>query len=553
MLFGEVEFDDPGEIPDLPAAFVNPLPPVTGAPDAPPDAPPPPSRVALSVYRPVFGAKPKIVFPDVPTYGDLTSGIPFPTMRDIVLPPPPDVDFGIPFTGTKPVFLGTPPDAADFDYTEQAYDPLLVSEIKTAIQSMLAGTTGLPRVVEELLWARQAEREAEQAAAAVQDALSEFSTRGFTLPSGPLQSKLMQVRQNSQNQKNTLGRDVMIRVHEVLVDQFKFGVAQGIALENTWIQLYSDIQNRRLQAAQVGVNIAISVYNALVAQYQAQAEVYKTEAQVHAALIQAELSKLQAYGEQLRALQLIGQLNQQDVEIYRARLGAIETNVRLYVAEIEAYTALTNGEKLKLDVFRTEIDVEQAKLSSSAQEIQIFNGQLQGDELVQRSYQIRAQTYLGNIQAWKTKYEAQIERQRGEIAVLEAETARYVGRIQGITAKVNYQTAKGQAIIADNTAKVQKYEADSRWTGSYNSALAEKIKMLNDANAQNTQIALKNGEINAQNGFAIGQLQEQAIAQSTQVMAQMASSFASSVNMNASVSDSANFSGSCNYSTSQVM
>jgi hypothetical protein len=47
--------------------------------------------------------------------------------------------------------------------------------------------------------------------------------------------------------------------------------------------------------------VAISVYNALVAQYQAQAEVYKVEAEVYATRIQAELAKLQAYGEELRA------------------------------------------------------------------------------------------------------------------------------------------------------------------------------------------------------------------------------------------------------------
>jgi hypothetical protein len=552
VVFDIVDLGTDFVIPDIGAVSITPVPLPTDAPPTPPDAPTPNIPNAPSAYHPTFGPAYTPIFGPVPTYEDLTSGIPFPTPRPITLPAPPDVNFGIPFTATPPVFDAEPPDAADFDYTEQAYDPLLVSEIKTAIQSMLAGTSGLPRVVEDMLFARQAEREGEQADIAVQQARDDTATLGFTMPTGPLQSKLMQVRQKSQLQKNTFGRDVMIRVHEVLVDQFKFGVAQGIALENVWIGLYGDIQNRRLQAAQVAVNIAIAVYNARVAQYQAAAAVYKTEADVYAARIQAELAKLQGYAEQIRAQQLIGELNQQDIAIYTARLGAVETNVRVYLAEIEAYTSLANTEKVKLDAYRTTIDVEQSKLSASQLELQIWNGQVQGQGLIQQAYQTRAQVYLGNVQAWRAKYDAQIERQRGEIAALAAETERYTARVGAITAQANVQVAKGQLIISNNTAKLQKYTADAQWVSTYNTALAEKIRMINDANAQNTNLALKNSEINAQNGLAAVETEAHALQAGTQVLAQLTSSMASNVNMNMGVSDSTNFSQSCSYQTSQV-
>lgn len=553
VVFDEVEFEELDPVPTIGPATVT-TPALPGdAPEAPPDAPPIAMPVDPTLYHPAFGPAPVPVFPTVPTYGDLTSGIPFPELHPITLPDPPDVDFGIPFTAVPPVFDATPPDAADFNYTEQSYDPLLVDEIKTTIQAMLAGTTGLPQVVEDALWARQATREAEQAAASTQEAFEEMATRGFTLPTGTLNAKLAKVRQNNQNQANALGRDVMIRVHEVLVDQLKFGVSQGIALENAWIGLYSDIQNRRLQAAQVAVNIAIAVYNALVAQHQAAAQVYRTEAEVYASRIQAELAKLQGYAEQIRAQQLIGQLNQQEIQIYTARLGAIETNVRVYLAEIEAYTQIIGGERLKLDTYRTTIEVELAKLQSSQQELQLWTGKIQGQELVQRAYQTRAQTYLGNVQAWRTKYEAQIDQQRGEIAALEAETSRFTARIQAITAQANYLVARGQAIIANNTSKVQRYSADAQWSSAYNSALAEKIRTINDANAQNTQVALKNGEINMQNGLAAAQTEEQALATATQVLAQMTAAFASNVNMNMQASDSTSFNQACSYQTSQIL
>lgn len=551
--FNVVTFDDPGPIPTLTLQTIDTPALPDDAPTAPGDPPAPVIPVTPSAYMPHFPGNPDIIFPVIPSYGDLTSGVPFPDLFPITLPPPPEVDFNLLFTATPPVFDATPPDAHDFNYTEQAYDPLLVNEIKSVLQAMYAGTTGLPAVVEAAIWAREAEREAESAGRARDDALEEMAARGFELPSGLLSAKLSTVRQNTQNKEASLGRDVMIQVHNALLDQLKFGVQQGIALENVWANLFNEVQNRRLQAAQVAVNIAISVYNALVAQYQAAGAVYRVEADVYATRIQAELAKLQAYSEEIKAQQLIGELNQQEVAIYSARLNAIEINIRAYLANIQAYSEKLNGEKLKLDVFHEEISTEQIKLAASKLELDIYTGQLQGQELIQQAASTRAQTYMTNVTAWRTKYEVQIDRQKGQIAALEAEVSQYDALINGITAKINYQTAKGRALIEDNTARVQRYTAMTTHDSAYNQALAEKIRAINAANAANSEIALKNGEINAQNYIAVKETLEHAIATATQVMAQMTSAFASSVNMNAHASDATSFSQSCGYNTSQFI
>ncbi len=548
-----VVFEDPGSIPSIgPVAISTPA--ITDdAPTAPADPPPVDLPPVPQAYHPVFPLNPDIHFPTIPTYGDLTSGIPFPNLREIVLPMPPIVDFNLPFTAQPPVFDATPPDPRDFNYTEAAYDPLLVTEIKGVLQSMYAGTTGLPRVVEDALFAREAEREAELAEQARDDAFNEMAARGFPLPTGVLNGKLAEIQQNTQNKKASLGRDVMIRVHEALLDQLKFGVQQGIALENMWATLFNEIQNRRLQAAQVAVNISIAVYNALVAQYQAAAQVYQIEAEVYKTRIEAELAKLQAYSEELKAQQLIGELNEQDVRIYTARLQAIETNIHLYVAQLQGYGEQITGEKLKLDVFHEEISTEQIKLAANQQELAVYNGQLQGQSLIQQAAGTRAQTYMTNVTAWKTKYEAQLDRQRGEIAVATAETQRYEALIQALLGKVQFQTAKGRAIVDNNTARLQRLQALVSADSAFNSAMGEKIRALNAANAANTEIALKNGEINAQNYLAVKETLEHAIATATQILAQMTSSFASSVNLNGSASDGTSFSQSCGYQTSQFV
>ena len=524
------------------------------APERPADAAPPVFGLAPTVYDPTFGPAPTTDLPDVPVYGDYTGDIPEPELYDITLPAVPDIDIdGIKFEALRPIFTAVEPDAADFNYVEQAYDPLMVDQLVAKMTTMLNGENGIPAPVVTAIWSREIERESEQAARAEQEVIDDWAARGFSRPGGPVESLLHRIRQNSQNQRNTLGRDVAIKEIDVLLDQLKFAVSNGIALEQVWVGLYSSVQDRRLQAAQVAVNIAIAVFNAKVSLFNAEMQAYQIDANVYRERIQAEIAKIQVYAEQIRAQSLIGQLNQQLVDIYRARLSAVETNVRVFAAMIQAYSAQIDGERLKLETYRTTIEAEQAKLQASNIEAQIFSQLVQAESIKQQASLTRAQAYTANVSAWSAQYQALIDKFKAEMQKIDGEVRLYDARIRGVEGVLAVARTRIEEVSTRNQSRIQGFTAITEAASTVNDAQARRALARNETNKANAEISLKNGEINMTNATRVSELLLEAIQGAARVLTQLASGAMSAGSVSASITDSTTAGSSCSYSTSQVI
>jgi len=505
-----------------------------------------------SIYSPSFSPQPTMIFPTIPTYGDLTSGVPFPNLLGITLPTPPVVNVdAIQFLGTPPVFTAQDIDAKDFAYTDPGYTPLLLTDIKPVIESMLGGTSGLPLFVENAIWAREMDREDGDQQRTEQEARDDWAMRGQTLPGGVLDSKLMQVRQASQTKRVSLGRDVMINIHKVLIDQLNTAVTNGIQLENIWVNIYNAQQERQLQAARMAIDIAIAVYNAKVAKYRADADVFGIFAQVYKDQIEAELAKVQVYSEEIKAQALIEQINQDMVAIYTARLNAIKINVDVYLANIQAYTSQIQAQELILKTYQTQIEIEKAKLEASDLELKAWQSTIQGQQLIQEAWKTRIQAYAESVRAFVTEYEAEIERYKGDIQKMDAVTTRFVGILKGFDTIANYQRSIADVAIASNASKVQAFTAQVSADSSYNQALVGKMKAIADAFRDATELALKNGEINVQSALETVRLIEQAKTVAVQALTQIAGGLTSATSAHAGISDSTSAGYSCSTSLSE--
>lgn len=544
-------------LPGLPSdpGYDNILPPVKPLLTAtdPGTAPAPIIDPTPAIYQPSFGPEPTLFFPTIPTYGDLTSGVPFPDLLGITLPTPPTVNIdAIQFLGTPPVFTAQDIDAADFAYVDPGYTPLLITDIKPVLESMLGGTSGLPAFVENAIWAREADREDGESMRAEQEVREDWAMRGQTLPGGVIDSKLMQVRQNSQNKRVSLGRDVMINIHKVLIDQLNQAIVQGIALENVWVNIYNAQQERQLQAARMAIDIAIAVYNAKVAKYRADADVFGIFAQVYKDQIEAELAKVQVYSEEIKAQALIEQINQDMVAIYTARLNAIKINVDVYLANIQAYTSQVQAQELILKAYQTSIEIEKSKLEASKLELEGWQTTIQGQQLIQEAWKTRIQAYAESVRAFVTEYEAEIERYKGDIQKMDAVTARFVGLLKGFDTIANYQRSIADVAIASNTSKVQAFTAQVSADSSYNQALVGKMKAIADSFRDATELALKNGEINVQSAIETVRLIEQAKTVAVQALTQIAGGLTSATSAHAGISDSTSAGYSCSTSLSET-
>lgn len=549
----DVDVDDiTGKLPDAPDDVGGAYDYTPGdAPTAPSDPPPVSFTAPPGVYTPAFGADPPLTTPVLPAYQDLTSGIPFPDLEPITIPTAPDIDLdSIQFTAAPPAFTADDPDAADFAYVEPNYVERIIGEVQASVHKMLNGESGLPAAVEDAIWQRQATREDQQAYRALDEARKDDANRGFSIPSGPLMARVEAIKQNNQNQRNSLGRDVMIQQHKTLIEQLQFGVAQGIALEAQWMQLFNSVQNRKLQAARFAIDLAINVYNAKVAKFQAEAAVYKVESEVYVERVQAELAKLQAFGEEIRAQQLIGQINEQMVRVYHERLQAIETNVRVYLADLEGYKAQLAGNTQLLEQAKLGIEKEISKLNASEIEVRAWTQQMQGEEIKQQSYATRARTYMANVEAFSAVERNKISALQLSLEKENAISQRYNSQIAGYRAYIEAMASRAQQIISANEAKVQKYAAETSGKSAYNEAYIQQMRNIESTYSERTQLALKNAEINSQNALASAEAAVQQLQAAVQVLSQLSASALSAHSVNANISDSSSQSFGCSYNTS---
>src|SRR5690606_31362653 len=96
-----------------------------------------------------------------------------------------------------------------WNFTPEQYVSTLLDGVKSRVETMLQGGTGLPAWAEQALYERADEREQGNELRALQEVDEEFADRGFTEPNGMLHKRVRQVRQNSQNQRNELSRKIL--------------------------------------------------------------------------------------------------------------------------------------------------------------------------------------------------------------------------------------------------------------------------------------------------------------------------------------------------------
>lgn len=534
-------------LPDFILPAVPAAPPLPDAPADPGDAPEPdrPERPQLVDYAP----------PDIdtnipiPEYSDVTSEVPFPTLRPITLPTPPVLQLDdIQFEGTTPVFTGVAPDPADFQFENAEYSSDLTASIKQAILAQLGGGTGLPPAVENALFERAREREYEVGDRNVQQVTEEWAAKGHRIPAGPLARQVDRIRYDANTKISQLNRDQFIEAWRIQIEQFRNGLSSALAYEDATMRLFAQSEDRRLQAVRMKLDLTLAVYNAAISKYNADANVFQVQAQVYRDRFAAEQVKVQVYSEQLRAQQLVGELNEQDVRIFAERLRALQINADIYRARIDGYTAQFQAINARINVYR-------AQLESNGQLVSMYEADTRSfGELVRASlsrterFTALASMYSQRVGAWRTQYDgilkgydSEVEKARLQRDVYAANSDRLRGWTEGEVGRIRALTEKYQAIAAEIGARSETERTKYSLALSIAQASIERMRAAAD-------ILMKNGEINIQSGLTAANLMLRARETAATTLAQLAAGMTSAANVNASISDSSSSSLSYNFS-----
>lgn len=402
---------DVGDMDDLPAA---PTMPVLDMPVAPSmNAVPVPVRPTIDTNVDLPAA-PTVTMPDMEALEKITiPAFDFPTLPDFDGKPP-SADITVPN-----VFI---------NWAEPKYESELLPELQGRVRLMMSGGTGLPAPVEAALFARARERDGAETARAVQEAVDTWAARDFSMPPGMLVKQTAVVREQGRLKAAELNRDVMVQAATWEIENIRFAVQQGLALEQLTANIFENATKRLFEVARFQAEAQINVFNAQISLFNAQNSAFQTLAQVYRTRLDGALAKLTAYKTAIDGQVALGQINQQRVEVFKAKLAGVQ-------ASVELFTAMMRGAQTRADVIKNQFD----------------------------AYRADVQAYAEQIGAEKVKFDAYESQVKGEVAkagMLDAQARAFASTIQGLAAKADIKVKGSQLKLEAARVHIQKYLAD---------------------------------------------------------------------------------------------
>lgn len=435
------------------------------------------------------------VFPDAPVFGEIALPVKpagqrpnLPSLVELTIPtftfaPLP------PFNETRPEFEGSSVSAV-LQWGEVPYQQTILEEEMAVVRRMWAGGTGLPPEVERALWERAASREDVAVSRDISAAATEFSGRGFTLPPGMLVNRIDAIRTEGQLKKQTLGRDVMIKVADTHIENLRFACQQAIASENVLIGLWSQMAQRGFEAAKVQLESELALLNAQVAIFNARQSAYQTAANVRKIALEERALDLQKFKAELDAEISKGQINEQRLKVFLGLYDGLKADAELYKAEMQ-------GAQLESELQRNEVEKFKAGVQAAGELIQAdklrydaYESRVKGETAKAQLLESQGRAYSAYVSGKVARSEIDVKNQQAELQVLDLQLRAFLGNLERDKVQLQAETAAIQATAEAHRTNTQRYTAEM----GAKTALAELNMKAFDSETRN-MIALYDVEI----------------------------------------------------------
>lgn len=428
----DVRITPPKQFRDLPdVGFSAPSTPNLDRPVAPGSAPQPPEMRHVAYDRPNSPVMPLLEHISLPSF----------------TPSPMPI-----FDATAPEFAGSSANTI-LNWVEPTFAPeILVLE---------EGDLGLPAEVEAALYERAAAREDRIIAKDISEALIEFSSKGFTMPSGMLAAKVDAIRSEGELRKLGAQREILIKATDVRIENARFAVQHSLATAQLLANLHENAAKRLFEADKATLDAGISMYNAQVSLFNAAQSAYATRAQVHKSLIEARAVEADVFKAQLQAEISRGQVNEQRVRLYEAQWRSVQVAAEAYRTEVEAAKAEVEAGRAVIEGYRASVDAYAARISANKAEVETYTAQVQAEGVKASTLQAMAQALTAQVGAETARIEAENITAKAQLASFDGELKAYIAAQELVKLKV---LATGEAVkanIAAFEAQTKAYAADA--------------------------------------------------------------------------------------------
>lgn len=461
---------------------------------------------------------PSFVFPELPDF----NGAP-PTLDSITVPN---------------VFI---------DWKEPQYESELLDDLQAKVKLwMNEGGTGLPAAIEDALFNRARSRESRETERAVQEAMGDWSSRNYSMPPGMLAKQVAAIREQGQLKASELNRDILIEASKWEIENIRFMVEQGIALEQLTSNLFSAVANRLFEVAKFNAESQISVFNAQVALFNAQNSAFETLSTVYKTKLEGALAKLTAYKTAVDAQVALGQINEQYVQVYKAKVEAVLSNVELYKALVQGASARADVIKNQFDAYRTDVQAFGEQINAEKVKVDAYEAQVRGETSKVGMYEAQSRAYAATVQAIQSKADVKSKNIQLKMEAARTWISKYTADVDGYKAGLQASLNEVQLNTTAFSAQVDAWKAGAGVDISH----AEMQSRYSDMNTR-TNIAFAEMQIKQYESKIQKAIQEAQIAlESAKALGQYSSQLAAGAMSAAHVSASISGSGSSSNSTS---
>lgn len=543
--WGRFDYRDPGSMREAPGFTPNAL-QFDEAPEfdhAPPTLTFGPKPNAPDVAVPTApAALPEIDVPLPPDYV-----LPqVPTLMELQLPDVPDVS--IPQMESEMPVLVEPPFSEDWSFDPEAYSSQLLTQLEAKLGPMIQGQEALPPAISAALFERARSRIEVETNRAVEQAIGEFATRGFTEPNGILNGRIMQARQAGQNAMAEASRDVAIKEFEEALANLRFAITQASALEGVKINLHATEQGLLLQAAQFQRESTLAVLNYRISVHNLKLEAYKTEAQVVRDRIQAELAKVEVYRAQIEGERARGEINDQRVRVYQGMLDGIKTMADFYRERVNAVKVQAEINRESIERYKIEVDAYGERWRAHVAEWQGYSASVEGESKRADLYRSLVEASTERVRAWSLSQNMKVEAERLRMQQHGQSLDAWRAGLQNLEAKMANERSRLAAVAAGAQAQAQMYGAEAGVEQAASAATDRSFELGLQRARADVDAQLRTAEMRITEARG---LIDQAVAlreAQARISSQLAASTMSAVSYGASVSSGWSQSKACSQS-----
>ncbi|ATG94686.1 hypothetical protein QRO11_15315 [Paracidovorax citrulli] len=524
----------------------------------------PVQQIEVEGFNPGFAA---IQIPEAPDWRDYGAAPTAPAIREVVPPEAPRLEkpllpsldniviphFDFPtlpeFTAQSPEFQGSHVSTV-LQWREVPYKVTILEEELAQLRRMWAGGTGLPPAVEKALWERAASREDIAVSRDISAAATEFSSRGFTMPPGMMVNRIDAIRSEAMLRKQTLGRDVLIKVTDAQIENVRFACTQAIAAEQVLVGIWSAVAGRAFEAAKIQLDSELALLNAQIAIFNAKQSAYATEATVFRARLDAQLARIQVYRAELDGELAKGQVNEQRVRTYQAQVQALQLDLEIYKSQMQGAQLESEQQRTRVEIFKAEVQAHAELLQADKVRFDAYESRVKGETAKASLIDAQARAYSAYVSGQAAKADISIKNQAAEISQAQLRVQAFVANLDKDKTLIQQQSAAIQANAEAHRANTARYTAK---VGAESAAIGLQLQ-AQEANMR-TSIAAYEVEIrkyvaDMEQMIRVASIQLEALKSASQAASTLAAGAMAGISLGSSVSGGSGVSASANYSES---